>query len=245
MRAIIAAAAGAAIALAQLNLPNKDFWAANIFLQWLSVIVVALVLFNDAAASASSAIQAARVREYENGLRTTMSATIAAIVKTFNVPWDEISVYYYRARHFSRLRRITRVGGVRAGTSVADMQISFRPSVGIAGTAFSEEVIIALEWRDFARAATIRGPQEWRRRMPRARYGLTWGQLRRFPAEEGIIASPTFNANGKPDGCILVCSPLKLSALSSDAMRQILDNCAAALDRLGPPPNGWWRHHER
>jgi hypothetical protein len=178
-------------------------------------------------------------------LRSAMSATIASIVRDFDAPWDKIAVYYYRARRISVFRKLVRVGGVRAGITVADLQNSFRPSVGLAGVAFVERDIVALEWRDFARAATIKGPQAWERLASRDRFGLSWGQLRRSPPEAGMVASPTYDAGGRPEGCILVCSPLRLSTLRSDAMRQILDQCAATLDRLGPPPKGWWRRNER
>ncbi|GIE96183.1 hypothetical protein Ari01nite_36480 [Paractinoplanes rishiriensis] len=245
VRAVITAAAGAVVMLAQLNLPSKEFWAAQELVQWVSVALVAFSVFYDAAVAVTNAIHDAEVRKYEDGLRQAMSATIGRIVEDFDAPWDKVAVYYYLARRVSYFRHLARVDGVRAGIAAAEMEHRFRLGVGIVGVAFLERDIVALEWRDFARAANIKGPQAWERRPARQRYGLTWGQLRRSPPEDGMVASPTYGPDGKPVGCILVCSPLKRATLGSDAMRQILDQCAATLDRLGPPPKGWWRRHER
>jgi hypothetical protein len=244
-RAAIAAVAGSVVTLAQLNLPSEQFWERIVAMQWAAVVAAALLLCYDAVRSVNQVARYGRTREYDNNLRAAMSATVAMIVNTFGTPWDELTVQYYRARRFLWWRRLVRVGGIRAGASSEDLQRGVRPSFGLVGAAYSELVIIAEQWQDFVRNATKQGPEAWAGRNARDRYGLSWGQLRRLPRPEGVVASPTFDFKGRPDGCVQVAGPLKLADLTSDAMRQVLDDLATVLDRLGPPPAGWWGTHER
>jgi uncharacterized membrane protein YkvI len=76
VRAAVTATAGAAVTLAQLNLPSRQFWESLVAIQWASVVVVALFLCYDAVWSINQAVQAARIREYDNDLRAAMSATV-------------------------------------------------------------------------------------------------------------------------------------------------------------------------
>jgi hypothetical protein len=81
---------------------------------------------------------------------------------------------------------------------------------------------------------------------PRGRYGMNWGQLSSGGTrDQGVLAVPTFDrASGRPTGCVLLSGTLKLDDLQSEGMRHILGDLITALDRLGPPPRGWWSAHE-
>ena len=249
------AAAGAVVALAQLHLPSERFWAGWAGLQWVSVAVLASVIGDDAVRAVNHAVRAARIREYDNDLRAALSAVIGAVVDSTGAPWDEISARYFRRRGLPWPRegwperrwswllrpRLVQVGAVQAGADLA--ADSLRPGEGVAGLAFADQVVIAEQWRLFARTATEQGPAAWAQRPARARYGLTWGQLRRAAQPEGMVAAPTFDAAGRPDGCLLVSGPVKMPDLVSDNMRQTLDDFATVIDCLGPPPSGWWGAH--
>jgi hypothetical protein len=245
VRAAITAAAGAVVALAQLNLPNKEFWAGLEAVQWASVIVVALFLLYDAVWSVNQAVRARQMREYDADLRAAISSAVASIVDVFGVRWDEVSVQYYRSRRPLLRSALVRVTGVRAGASLTDAGRSFRPGVGLVGTAFAERVLVAEQWREFFQTATRQGPQAWEQRAHEQRYGLSWGQLRRSGAHDGAVASPTFAENGRPNGCIMISGPMKEPDLVSDQMGQIIDSLATLLDQAGPPPAGWWSAHAR
>jgi hypothetical protein len=208
--------------------------------------VIAVLVCYDAVRSVSHALQSARIREYDNDLRAALSALVAAVVRDTGAPWDEVAVRYYRLRSilgFGR-RRLLLMGAVMAGADVVDAQRSVRPGQGVVGAAFSDQVVIAEEWRQFAQKATKEGPAAWNERPARERYGLSWGQLRRSAQPEGVVASPTFAPDGRPNGCILVSGPLKLSDLTKGDIRQVLDDLATVLDRLGAPPAGWWGTHD-
>jgi hypothetical protein len=245
IRAAVMAAAGAAVTLAQLNLPSKAFWDEQVGLVWGSVVVVALFACYDAVRSVNYVIQAARIREYDNDLRTALSAAVSAIVRDTGASWDEVGVRYYRRRGPPGRRRLGLVVAVMAGADVKDAQRIFKPGQGVHGAAFSEEVIIAEEWRQFVQDATAQGPAAWRKRNERDRYGLSWGHLRRSAQPEGLVASPTFAPDGRPDGCILVSGPLKRPDLTKEEVRRTLDDLATVLDRVGSPPAGWWGAHEQ
>jgi len=244
IRTTVLAAAGAAVTLAQLNLPSRRFWDGQVPLQWTSVLVLAFFVCYDAVRSVNYAIQGARIRDYDNDLRTALSAAVSAVVLATGATWDEVAVRYYRRRGLLHQRRLVRVTAVMAGADIADAQRSVQPRVGIVGVAFSTEEIIAEQWRKFVSTATKQGPAAWVQRSERDRYGLSWGQLRRSAQPDGVVASPTFAADGRPDGCIVISGPLKLRDLTSNDMRRTLDDLATVLDRLGPPPTGWWGAHE-
>ncbi|MFF5181827.1 hypothetical protein ACFY2Q_27710 [Micromonospora sp. NPDC000316] len=243
VRAAITAAAGAVVTLAQLNLPNKELWARLEAVQWVSVIVVTLFLLYDAFWAANQAVRARQMREYDADLRAAISSTVTSIVDALGVRWDEVSVQYYRSRRLLLRPTLVRVTGVRAGARLTDAGRSFRPGVGLVGTAFAEQVLIAEQWRDFFQTATRQGPQAWKQRAHQQRYGLSWGQLRRSGGHDGAVASPTFAENGRPNGCIMISGPLKEADLVSDEMGQIIDSLATTLDQVGPPPAGWWSVH--
>jgi hypothetical protein len=243
VRAAAMAVAGAAVTLAQLNLPSKSFWDGQVRLLWASVIVLAFYICWEAVRSVNYAVQAKQIRSYDNDLRAAVSAAVSATVLATGVPWDEITICYYRRRGVLR-QRLARVGAFSAGAEVTTAQRSTRSGVDVVGTAFATQEIIAVEWRSFVLAATAQGLAKWRERDPDSRYGLTWGQLRRSHQPEGVVASPTFDVRGKPDGCILLTGPLKEHDLCGDEMRRTLDDLATVLDLIGPPPPGWWGAHE-
>lgn len=254
-RAAVTAAAGAVVALAQLHLPSERFWDGQAGVQWVSVAVLAIFICYDAVRAVNYAVRAARIREYDNDVRAALSAVIGAVVDSTGVPWDEISVRYYRRRGLPwlpsdramplLLPRLVPVAAVQAGADLAEAAHPLLPGEGVAGLAFADQITLAEQWRSFVRTATEQGPAAWAERPARARYGLTWGQLRRSARPEGMVASPTFDATGRPDGCILVSGPVKMPDLTSDNMRQTLDDFATVIDCLGPPPPGWWGAHER
>ena len=245
LHAAAAATSGAAVAMAQLNLPSREFWAEWVALAWAGVAVGTALLLYDGVRSVSIATQYHRSREFESNLRAAMSAAIVEVVDAFGVPWDEIAVQYYRARRRLWTLKLAQVCGVRAGTAAIGEPRTLRASVGLIGVAFSDQVIISVPWREFAREATEQGPEKWSERSARERFGLTWGQLRRVARPEGAVASPTFDTKGKANGCILITGPLKVADLSGETMRQVLDDLAATLDQIGPPPPGWWSTNER
>ncbi|MFG1715483.1 hypothetical protein [Micromonospora sp. NPDC049203] len=245
IRAVVMATAGAVVTLAQLNLPGGGFWEKQVFLQWASVLALAVFVIYDAIRSVNLAIQAARIREYDNDMRACLSAAISAVIDATGAPWDELSIRYYGLRGVLFWRRLELIAAVCAGANLVDSQRSFSPGVGVAGQAFVQQVNIAIEWSDFVRSATEAGPDAWAGRGERERYGLTWGQLRRSPQPDGLIASPTFALNGNPSGCIVVSGPLKVVDLAGDSVRRTLDELATVLDQLGSPPRGWWGSHGR
>ncbi len=244
-RAVMLPAAGAVVTLAQLGLPNAQFWERQTSLQWASVVALAIFALYEAVRSVNYAVQAAHIREYDNNLRACLSVVISMAVQITGAPWDELSVRYYRTRGTFLWRRLELVAAVCAGANIVDSHRVFSPGVGLVGTAFSEQVILCEEWGEFVRTATEQGPGAWMKRDKSERYGLSWGQLRRSDQPDGVVASPTFALSGRPDGCILLSGPLKLADLTGDEMRRTLDELAAALDQLGSPPMGWWSTHDR
>jgi hypothetical protein len=247
LRATVLAAAGAVITLAQLNLPSRVFWEKQAGLQWASVAVVASFILFDAIRSVSYAVTAARIREYHENLRAIVAATIAEVVDATGAPWDEVAVHLYRQRGLGPLRRLRLVIAAQAGVDVDSGQRRIRPGKSPVGVAFFEQVVIVEEWAEFVRIASDQGPAAWSHRTERQRYGLNWGQLRRSAAAApgGVVASPTFDVDGRPDGCIVISGPLKATDLIDDEMRRTLDDVAGSLDRVGPPPRGWWAARER
>lgn len=244
-RALVMPAAGAIVTAAQLNLPSAEFWEKQLFLQWVGVVGLTLFAFYDAGRSIYQAAQAARIREYDNDLRASLSVLISMATEITGAPWDELTVRYYRLRGHLFGRRLELVAAVCAGANIVEADRSIRPGFGVVGTAFSRKVVLAEEWAHFVQAATELGPDAWDGRSSSERYGLSWGQLRRSAQLDGVVASPTFAPSGKPDGCLSLSGPLKLVDLEGRELRRTLDELAAALDQLGPPPMGWWGAHDR
>jgi hypothetical protein len=247
LRTTVTGAAVAVVTLALLNLPSARFWQLLVAVQLGSVALIAAFLFYDAIWQIVLVVQAKRIRDYESDLHAAMGAAVASIVDAFGAPWDEIAVCYYRARSFSRWRRLVRVGAVRAGAALTEVEVEreLRTGIGPVGVAFAEMSVIREEWQDFIREAKDKGVTAWHRRTNRERYGLTWGQVWRSWQPAGVVARPTFNLAGRPDGCILIAGPIKPADLPSEQMLSIVNDCAAVADEIGPPPKGWWRMHGR
>src|SRR5688572_22401154 len=97
-RAAVLATAGAVVTLAQLGLPSKKLWDGQEAVLWASVMIVALFICHDAVREVNYAVQAARIRDYDNDLRAAMSAAVSSVVLSTGVAWDEVAVRYYRRR---------------------------------------------------------------------------------------------------------------------------------------------------
>lgn len=240
VRATAAFASVAAVTLAQLNLPSELFWNEQQGWLYSAVGTLAAIASYDAVKSIGDAIQLDKIRKYDRELRAALSTGVLQTVNAFSLPWDEIAVYRYEPRGYWRWRKLHRVSAVRAGAAPALRGERWRVGAGIVGTAFAEEVVVADEWRLFVAAAMAQTPSGWAARPAAARYNLSWGELMRAERYDGIVASPTFGINGKPDGCIAICGPLKMSDLVSAEMQAILARLAGQMDLIGPAPRGWW-----
>jgi hypothetical protein len=245
--AVALAVATAVVALAQLALPNRAFWQGQLAVvaQWVSVSAMAAFILVTEVRTISALIRSKACHAYDLDLRAVLSATLCGVVELTGTPWDELSVCYYRPKGLPWDRRLVRTASVMLGAGGADAPVSVGTGEGLVGAAFTRRMILAEDWGEFVRTATDEGPAEWEARNPDLRYGLKWGQLRRSANSKGMLASPTFRMDGAPDGCILLSGTLKLSDLTTYEMRRILEDLATALDRVGPPPRGWWSYRER
>jgi hypothetical protein len=241
------ALATAVVALAQLALPNRAFWQGQpaVVAQWVSVSAMAAFIVVTEVRTVSVLLRSKAFHAYDLDLRAVLSATLCRVVELTGAPWDELTVCYFRPKGLPWGRRLIRTASVMLGAGGADAPASAGPGEGLVGAAFARRVILAEDWGEFVRTATDQGPTAWEARDPDLRYGLKWGQLRRSANSRGMLASPTFGVDGAPDGCILLSGALKLSDLTTYEMRRMLEDLATALDRIGPPPRGWWSYRER
>jgi hypothetical protein len=245
IRALLLALSGAVVTLAQLNLP-ADFWSHHKGSLWASVSVLALLILMDAGNELTYAFQERQIRTYDKDLRSILSGAAGAMVTLSGVPWDQVAVRYYRKRGWLHRPRLRLVAAIMAGADVEEPRRNIKPGVGVVGTAFKDQEVIIEEWAAFVRQANAERREAWEKRPAESRYGLTWGQLQHQTSRpDAMIASPTFAASGDPTGCILLSGALKLPDLESEGTRRILEDLATSLDRLGSPPRGWWRAHER
>lgn len=240
------ALATAVVALAQLNLPSREFWqiTGSVAAQWASVSAMAVFILVNEFRTVSHLARAARIRDYDADLRSVLSAALFCVVDATGAAWDELAVCYYRPKGRWRRRNLVRMASVALGASTSNMPPSLHPEEGVVGEAFQTQEVVAVDWADFMATALDAGREAWDQRSEGARYRLTWGQLRRSAQDLGLLASATFNGDGEPDGCILFSGPLKSSDLTTPEMQRILADLASALEAVGPPPRGWWRAHE-
>lgn len=244
VRAALTACAATAVTLAQLNLPAKSFWDARSILLYLSVTVLAITVVHDATIAVTHAVQANQIKSYGGNLNAAFAATVTSVVTEFGTPWDEIAVSFYRSKLLGRWRKLIRVSGVRAGARPISLNPYIRARSGIVGHTFTEQTIIAAEWKDFVESAVSHGKQAWDRLDSSARYGLSWGELMRAERPDGIVALPIFDERGRPVGCATITGPLKLVDMTSLNMKRILNDLAAAMYLIGPTPSGWWSFND-
>jgi hypothetical protein len=235
------------VTLAQLNLPNKTFWNQYSFLLWISTGVLACFVLVETIHSVDFMLRARQLRDFRENLRALSTAVIAEVVDSTGAPWDEVGVRLYRRRGIGTRQRLALMLATKAGADTDEDLRSIKMGQHVAGVACTERVRIAEQWAEFIRIATDQGPAAWDSRSASQRYGLNWGQMRRSAsaAPGGVVASPTFNADGEVDGVIIITGPLKMADLAAEPMRRTLDDVAGTLDRLGPPPRGWWAANER
>lgn len=246
-RAALLASAGTAVTLSQLNLPSRGFWDHRSSILWIAVLILAWFVMYDATKSVFRVVRSAQIVEYDHDLRVILGAFIRQVVAITGAPWDEVAVCYYLHRRWWRRGTVSHISSMSMSGDGWDCDRTVHRDVGLVGVAMAEEAIIVEEWSHFVQEATYAGQKAWAERSKRARYGLTWGQLRRagMAQPQAQMASPTFSAKGKIDGCLLLSGTIKIPALMDNKVRRELDNVATTLYRLGRPPAGWWTAHER
>jgi hypothetical protein len=228
----------AAVALAQLNIPS-DFWAAQKTPLFLAVVILSLEAGGEIARSAIALTRAERLRQYDNDIRAALSAAVAGVVEKFGSPWDEIAVYRYEVKGHWRWRRLFCVEAIRAGAPVRLTDRAIPIDHGVSGVAVSDELITFKEWETFARSAVSAGRGAWEDLDRRSRFGLEWGDLMRSERPKGIISCPTFDTNGKVEGCVTLTGPLHTFELMDSAMQTIVSDLANAFSIVGRAPRGW------
>ncbi|MFI1995303.1 hypothetical protein [Actinoplanes sp. NPDC020271] len=241
--------ATAVVTAAQLNLPTKEVWQhpTAVAMQWASIAILALFIFDSEVRQVTHLVRASRVREYDLDLRAELSQLLCAVVDLTGARWDEIEVTYYRLRRNLFLRRrLVRVASLRLGAGTSHTAASWTIRTGVVGTAFAAQEAIGVDWASFTQQAVAGGKGAWEQLPVPQRYGMNWGQLISAGTRaQGVLAVPTFErGSGLPTGCILLSGALKLDDLNSEGMRHVLGDLATALDRLGSPPRGWWTAHE-
>ncbi|GAA2911271.1 hypothetical protein [Actinoplanes cyaneus] len=250
MGAVIAVAlATTVVTAAQLNLPSKKVWEhpAAVAIQWMSVAVLALFIVVTETRQITHLVRANRIREYDLDLQAELSQVLCAVVDLTGARWDEVSVSYYRVRWYYLLfqRRLVRIASVRLGVGTSHAAPWWAVGVGVVGSAFDSQESVAVDWGDFSRRAILSGKDAWNEKSASDRFNMNWGQLNSSPREQVVLATPSFDRlSGETVGCLLLSGALKLDDLSSEGMERILKDLATAVDRLGPPPRGWWSAHE-
>ncbi|GAB2572727.1 hypothetical protein [Kribbella endophytica] len=243
VRALLLALSTAVVTLAQLDLPD-NFWDRHRTTLWASAAILSLLILINTGHEVTYFVQSRRIREYDKDVRAVLSGAAGRMVTLCGVPWDQVAVRYFRRRSWVRRGRLAPVAAIMAGADVDEPQRHVKAGTGIVGTAFKDQEVVTEEWAALVRQADTEGRKAWEKRPPEHRYGLSWGQLQQTAPHSGMIASPTFAPSGRPNGCILISGELKGPDLESEATRRVLRDLAVALDRLGPPPRGWWSAHE-
>lgn len=243
LRALLLAASGGVVTLAQLNLP-AGLWVRHQGVLWVSAAVLAAIVLADASGEANYLLKARQIREYDRNLRSILSSGLGRAMTVCGADWDQLEVRYYRKRGLLA-RRLGLVAAIKAGADLRDAHRVVKSGVGLAGTAFKTQEVVAQAWADYVHEATEAGRAAWEQRPESERFGMMWGELQYSPRHEGVIANPIFSSSGAPVGCILLSGALKLSDLRSEGIERILEGMATSLDLLGEPPRGWWRAHGR
>jgi len=250
-RAILVALAGATTTAAQLDIPSKEFWSGHRYLLYASIFVLAYVAIAEALRISLPSIQARRVREYEQNIRSTLSSGLREVVDKFSLDWEEVGVHAFLVRGIRPFRRLVNVGGVRLSAKPSMTRPLWRPGKGVVGEAFRAGTPQPIDWEAFYAVANSAGRSAWRaqgmwyqRLFPRwgKKYGLSWGELQLTAEYKGIVAKPIFASGGRMIGCVTIDAPLSSADLAKPEMEAILRDVAGAVVLAGVPPRAWWSY---
>ncbi|MEV8504463.1 hypothetical protein AB0368_06475 [Actinoplanes sp. NPDC051475] len=250
-RAILVALAGAAATAAQLDIPNKEFWSGHRYLLYASIFIVAYVAMAEALRLSLPSIQARKVREYEQNIRSTLSSGVREVVDKFSLSWEDVGVHAFLIRGFWPFRRLVNVGGVRLSAKPSMTRPIWRPGKGVVGEAFRTATPLPTDWEAFYAAANSAGRSAWRaqgewyhRIFPRwgKEYRISWGELQLTAEYKGIVAKPIFASGGKKVGCVVIDAPLSATDLAKPEMEAILRDVSGAVVLAGVPPRAWWSY---
>jgi hypothetical protein len=250
LAAVTVALATVVVTTAQLNLPSKEFWqnAVAVRAQWAGVGVLAVFVVVTELRQIGQLAGAARVRTYDLDLWAALSQVLCAVVERTEARWDEVEVSFYRRRPgLLPWRPLVRVASLRLGAASAHAAPSWPSGVGVVGAAYASGEALMVNWERFRHEAVQEGKTAWDKRETSQRYGMNWGQLVSGGARDRwVLAAPTFHrGSGGAMGCVLLSGGLKADNMTVEGLRPVLEDLATALDRLGPPPRGWWAFHDR
>ena len=247
-RAIVLAASSAAIAAAQLNLPNKTYWPGRTYLLYASLVALAYLVIAEAVRVSLPSIQARKVREYEQNIRSALNAGVKEVVNKFPVDWEDVGVHAFLARGLPPFRRLVNVGGIRLSAKPSMTRPVWHPGKGVVGQAFRLQTPHAENWEAYFQNANSAGRSTWNHhakwyQLPFPAwgrpFGLSWGELQLTADYKGIVAKPIFASGGKLVGCVVVDAPLSVQDLTGAAMQDILRDVAGAVVLAGVPPRAW------
>ncbi|GAA2345549.1 hypothetical protein [Dactylosporangium salmoneum] len=139
LRATVAAAAGAAVLLAQVNLPSREFWENNSSHSHLLYPCIGLLALQEIAIFLGSGLRAEAARQYDNNLLAALHAGIKVTGERFALSWDKVGVHVFLARRRFGLLRLVKVAGVRMSTEPSLVRSDWRPGKGIVGVAWRSE----------------------------------------------------------------------------------------------------------
>lgn len=253
LRSVLIASATVALTMAQLNLPDAEFWVDRDTELYVALTGLALLAAYDSITGTLAAAQSASVREFERSVRSCLSEAFLEVRAEFPAAQPtEIGVHAFRIRGVWPFRRLVNIGGIRLGADPSMTRPVWKKGRGVVGRAWRERRFVAEDWEAVYAAADTAGASAWGqpvlpiallswwRRGRDGPYSLTWGELQLTFQYKRIVAIPTYASNGRLRGGVSIDTALPFADARSSKMRSILDRLAAKVGALDKPPRAWW-----
>jgi hypothetical protein len=243
-RAIAVAAASSTVALAQLHLPDEEFWQDRPMVLYLSVAVLAVAAGLELIQASISIAQLSRIQSFDRDVRAILSGGLHEFVTLTKIDWSRVGVHAFLLHRRGMAKQLVKVGGIRLGSIPFMHRPRWRPGKGVIGIAFQRSSGVAVDWNEVFEHAEGAGRVAWESKDKEARFGLSWEELMLTRQYRGIVARPIYSSGRGRVGCVAIDAPTGADELAKPDVQDIIHNIAAGIDRLGQPPRAWWRYYE-
>jgi hypothetical protein len=233
--ALALGASTASVTLAQLNIPNRDFWISKSGWLYVATTVLAFAAINQLPRYVNSP---KAIRAYEQDVRAILSGGLKEVCSATGADYNQVGIHLFRIGGIV-FKRLVNVGSLRLQSGPNMLDPCWTKGMGVVGKSWKTNAYLAVDWEEYFNRWESQGARRFRQQNRDDRFRLNWGMFQLMRGYKRIAANPIRNNKGDVIGCVAVDVAKAKSKVENQACRQALHNMAISVAALGRPPAGW------